>query len=419
MWFAIAFLWGSFLAVVLPFLIVPQHVTAANPALVPSDFKNTALAILEGFGLVFALIVQPAAGAFSDSLRTRWGRRRPLMVIGVAAGVLGLLAMSRADLFVLMIVFYCVLQCGMNIAQGAYQGLLPDVVPEKERSTQSGLIGVAQLVGQVTGTLAAGFVAPREMCLVTAAVLVAVLLVTCVFVKEKPLAPVVKGARRGLAAYAAEFKGHADFLWVVLSRFSAYTGLAGIERFAANYLRDTYHGHFDFFGYRFVSDQTATSVTFIAVLLLALITTYPAVAVSKRVGRRKVLIAGSLAGALGSFLLIAATSLTESVLFASLIGVCTGFMFSVDWAYMVDLSPPDRAGTFLGFSNIATAGSQAAMPTLMGPVIDAVNGPSGDGGYKVLFFVSGLFFILGALILLKVRQHGLPASDLPAVPLTA
>ena len=76
-WFGISLLWGSFLAVVLPFILLPEHPGPGNPALVAASDKNTALAVLEGLGLVLAIVLQPAAGALSDRLRTRWGRAVP------------------------------------------------------------------------------------------------------------------------------------------------------------------------------------------------------------------------------------------------------------------------------------------------------------------------------------------------------
>ncbi len=420
MWFGISFLWGSFLAIVLPFLLVPQHISAGNPALVSPAFKNSALAILEGFGLVFALVIQPAAGAFSDTLRTRWGRRRPLIVIGVLVGIVGLILMEFTFSFVLMIVMYCLLQCGMNVAQGAYQGLLPDAIPPSERSRGSGFIGVFQLLGQAAGTVSAGFIDPRPMCAVVAAVLLVILAVTAFGVHEEPRLRLEKSEKepipspspaRKLTGYFADFRGHRDFLWVVLSRFSAYTGLAGIERFAANYLRDTYRGHFTLFGYSFTSDAQATSIVVLTVLILSLVTTYPAVSLSRRIGRRKVLIVGAVSGGVGALLLMMAGSLSQAVFDATFLGICTGCMFSVDWAYMVDLSPKDKAGKFLGFSNIATAGSQAAVPTIMGPVIDAVNRHTGTGGYAVLFAVSAVFFFLGAGILSQVQHQAVGETD--------
>jgi len=98
--------------------------------------------------------------------------------------------------------------------------------------------------------------------------------------------------------------------------------------------------------------------------------------------------------------------------------VSFGMMVSVDWAFMVDLAPRRRAGKFLGFSNLATAGAQAAAPAALGPIIDAVNartapapGVPGSAGYRVLFGVAAVFFLLGATVLRRVRLTRVVDAD--------
>lgn len=131
---------------------------------------------------------------------------------------------------------------------------------------------------------------------------------------------------------------------------------------------------------------------------------------SERTGRRRILVAATVVGALGSALFLVAGSLTVVVLVAMLVGVAWGMLVSVDWAYMVDLAPTDRSGKFLGFSNVATAGSQAAAPFVLGPVIDAVNRSTGTGGYKVLFAAAAVFMLAGGAVLAQVRARVAPAS---------
>ena len=416
-WFGISFLWGSFLAVVLPFLLLPAHPGPGNPALVASSDKNTALALLEGLGLVLAIVVQPAAGAWSDRLRTRWGRRRPLIVIGAIGGVVALLLMVDAVSFWWVLGAYCLLQFSMNVGQGAYQGLMPDSVGTAERGAASGWLGVATLSGQVAGYLAGGLLAPRAALVPIAAVVAITALITVVGIPERAVAPASTGRRRrtrrqvidDVRGYVSEFRRYPDFCWVVLSRFLAYTGLACIQRFAANFLRDSFHDY-HLFGFNLGGPQAATGIVFAVVVLCGLIATYPAVRLSERTGRRPILVAATIAGAIGSALFLAAGSLTVVVLDAMLVGLAFGMLVSVDWAYMVDLAPRERSGKFLGFSNVATAGSQAAAPFLLGPVIDAVNRGGGTGGYKVLFAAAAVFMLAGGAVLAQVRARVAPGS---------
>src|SRR5512146_1142219 len=49
---------------------------------VPEAIKNTALGALRSAGLVIAMLVQPAAGLISDRSLSRFGRRRPYILVG-------------------------------------------------------------------------------------------------------------------------------------------------------------------------------------------------------------------------------------------------------------------------------------------------------------------------------------------------
>jgi MFS family permease len=411
-WFGISFLWGSFLAVVLPFILLPEHPGPGNPALVAAAEKNTALAVLEGIGLVLAIVVQPAAGAWSDRLRTRWGRRRPLIIVGAFGGVVSLVLMIGANSFWWVVGAYCVLQFSMNVGQGGYQGLMPDVVGGHQRGAASGWLGVATLSGQVVGVLVGGLLAPRTAMIPIAAVVGVTALISVVGVREPPLPaltdlPSVRSRRHALGAigeYLAEFRRYPDFCWVVLSRFLGLTGLACIQRFAANYLRDSFHDY-RVFGIDLGGSQTATGILFAVVIIFGLAATYPAVRLSERTGRRPILIAAMASGAIGTMLFYAAGTLTAVVLDAVFIGLAFGMLVSVDWAYMCDLAPPGRSGKFLGFSNVATAGAQAAAPLLLGPLIDVVNARTGTGGYKVLFAIATIFMLAGGAGLLRVRAQ--------------
>jgi MFS family permease len=418
-WFGIEFLWGSFLALILPFILVPEN--GSGTPLVPTSQKNTALAVLEGLGLIVALVIQPAAGAYSDRLRTRWGQRRPLMVVGTAGGVVSLLLIAAAPTFWWLVGAYVVLQLGMNISQGGYQGLLPDSVPGAQRGDASGWMAVATLGGQVFGTAVGGFVPPRVACIPIAIVVGGTALITVLGVPERqrPALAAVQRAGRGLRTsvaglrrYLAEFAAYPDFCWVVASRFCAYTGLACIQRFAANFLRDSFDSYKLFGVLNLGRAQAATGVLFAMVILFGLAATYPAVRLSERTGRRPVIIAASLLGGLGTLLFTFASSLTVVVLEAIPVGIAFGMLVSVDWAYMADLAPKKQAGKFLGFSNVATAGSQAFAPFLLAPVIDAVdNNTHSTAGYKVMFVTATAFFVLGAIILARVKVHKLDDEE--------
>jgi MFS family permease len=425
-WFGISFVWGALLEVTLPFILVPEHAGAGSPALVAPGTKNTALSLLETGGLIIALLVQPAAGALSDRLRTRFGKRRPMIAVGALGAVASLLLIAVSPSFIYLVGVYCLLQFFMNIAQGAYQGLLPDTVPAEARGRASGWLGIATLAGNVVGVIVAGPLSPRTACVVIAGVVLLTAGMTVALVPER--IDVARAAVRrrhvhplaSTRAYFAEFARYPDFCWVVASRFLIFTSLAGIQRFAAFYINDAYRGNYTFFGLNLGTAQSATSLVLAVIILLGILTTYPAVRLSDKVGRRTIIVAAALCGAVSFLLLFLATSLTEVVLFAIPAALCFGGVVSVDWALMADLAPRARAGKFLGFSNLATAGAQAAAPTILGPIIDVVNshtgapGAPGTGGYKVLFVTGAAFFVAGAIVLRRVRLSRIPEADTEA-----
>ena len=73
-WIGISFMWNSLHPLILPAVLLK---------FVPDAQKNTTLGILLFSGLAIAIFVQPLAGFVSDHWASRWGRRRPLIVVGI------------------------------------------------------------------------------------------------------------------------------------------------------------------------------------------------------------------------------------------------------------------------------------------------------------------------------------------------
>src|SRR5437868_5469257 len=85
-WFATNLHWGALLLI-----IVPTQCKQISPA----DSAG-AIARVFGLGALVALIIPLIAGAFSDRSRSRYGRRRPFIVSGIAVNLVGLAIMGFA-----------------------------------------------------------------------------------------------------------------------------------------------------------------------------------------------------------------------------------------------------------------------------------------------------------------------------------
>ncbi len=99
----------------------------------PEAIKNTALGAMRSAGLVIAMLVQPAAGLLSDRSTSRFGRRRPYILVGALFDCLFLAAIALSQTYWALLIAVLLIQFSSNISHGPLQGLIPDLVPEDQR----------------------------------------------------------------------------------------------------------------------------------------------------------------------------------------------------------------------------------------------------------------------------------------------
>src|SRR3989475_3714106 len=214
-WVAIGYLWNSLGGLILPNLI---------EQLVGHAHKGVALGVLEGIGSLMAVVWQPLVGSYSDRTRTRFGRRHPFIVAGTVGDVIFLIGIALSGSYWLLLVFYFLLQTASNTAQGPYQGLLPDVVPEAQRGTASGYYGASNAIGLIAGSVGAGYILAHFGR--TAAILSICVLLLATMAPTVLLVPDRAEASRAQftslrEAFATTFSRplrHSHFLWLMASR---------------------------------------------------------------------------------------------------------------------------------------------------------------------------------------------------------
>src|SRR4051794_20526187 len=227
-WLGITYLWGGVNAVILPKL---------NEQMVPENYKGTLLGVITALGMVVAIVVQPAVGALSDICRHPWGRRRPFILAGGVLVVVALAAMALMSVFArqwwLLLACYLFLQLADNVAQGAYQGIIPDTVPKGRRGRASGAMGIAQLLGNGAGVAGATYFIdqnqPAIAILIIMLVFSATLIPTLFLIKEEPLHESTPTARwHVVLGTLREFVHHPDFVRFIISRLFVLTAIATI-----------------------------------------------------------------------------------------------------------------------------------------------------------------------------------------------
>src|SRR6266536_6718008 len=94
-------------------------------------------------------VIQPTIGALSDRVWTRFGRRRPFMLIGVPLSALFFLAGAFVHDLLLLAAVIFLFSIFFNVAVDPYTALLADIAPLEQRGWLSGLAVGFQLVSSV------------------------------------------------------------------------------------------------------------------------------------------------------------------------------------------------------------------------------------------------------------------------------
>lgn len=396
-WF-IARYWLAYWSTSLLFL-APALVTLALKVndLVGSEEAPRSLAMVTGLGALVAMVGNPVFGRLSDRTTSRWGMRRPWMVVGLVGGTAGILIVAVAPGIPVVLIGWCVAQLMFNAILAAVVAVLPDHVPAAQRGQISGLLGVCLPAAAVSGTFLVQLFAGNEllMFLAPCGVAAAFLLLFVVTLKDRRLEtrPAPWGPRELASTFYVSPRTSPDFAWAFASRFLFVMAYAFLITYQAYYLitqlgiptADVPHQIF-----------VSTLVQSIALIAASL----AAGRLSDRTGRRKVFVVTAAAGyGLALFVVAGAGSMTVFLIGMALSGLGFGAYMGVDLALVVDVLPdPSTVAKDLGVLNIAGALPFAVAPALA-PAILALGG----GSYGALYAVAGLCALAGAATVLPIR----------------
>ena len=390
-WFGIQTIWGG-----LNITIIPGRLDDLSRAT-----QGTLLAIIMIAGAIAPIIIQPTIGVISDYTVTRWGRRKPYIVIGSLLDVVFLAGIAFNNDFVSLVAFYFLLQVSSNFAQGPFQGYVPDLVPAQQVGTASGLMGLMLTLGTIAGVGIAtlggildnvplGILALGVVEVITMVVLIAT-------VDEGRAAPKRTRSWRqiALSAWGRDILQQHDVLWLLLVRL-LFLGAYNATLIAVGYFRRS-HG---------LSDADADATVFLATAIVGVSTAIAAIPggrLSDRFGRRPVIWAAAIIAGIG--LLGVAVAPTPELAIASWIpfGIGMGTFLSADWALMADVIPKHTAGRYMGILNAGTAMAGPVFIIVAGPIQDLVAAGFGDAaGPRVAMGVAAGFVALSALALTRV-----------------
>ena len=392
-WVGLSFMWSSIHPILLPAVLLNY---------VPDAKKNTYLGLLTFVGLIIALIVQPITGAISDGWKSRFGRRRPLAVLGTSFDFVFLSVLAWSGSLLGLFIGYAGLQFSSNIAHGPMQGLLPDRVPRSQMGVASSLRTFMDMLSLVAASLLAGRLLDpvtkdlAPVMLVVMSLLVITASITVFGVNEKPTSDQERTDWRTLcSAFRINFGENSSYWWLIAERLLFLLGIYGIQVFAQYYLQDVLR----------VPDPPKQTGDLLAALTITMVTLVLLAGwLADKYGAKRILAIGTFVAAGGMLLMLFATDMRGLMIFGSVLGAGIGLFLTSNWALANSLAPQQEAGKYLGLTNLATAGS-AALSRLEGPVLDWLNAAWPDAwiGYRGLFIFGAVCMLLSVFFLRKIH----------------
>ncbi|HLI87889.1 MAG TPA: MFS transporter [Ktedonobacteraceae bacterium] len=386
-----------------------------------------------------SLLMPPLVGTLSDRTPGRLGRRRPYIIAG------GVLLVASAPLLVISgdIIMYLLglslLHVGVNTMMPAYQSLVPDRVPERQRGEASGYVGALTILGNMIGLGLAAYLLggvsqhshdPNVIrynsgiyYIVTISMMVVGVLVTVLGVHEAPFNPEPLRSYEQQAPRMHRFKRWFVHNWiepwrkhnftvVFLTRASIMLALAMFMTFIEYYFAHVQH---------ITNFVSTTAIVAVFALGGGVVTGLVFGILSDRLKRRAPVVTGAaicMSVTSLAFVILPGNILSNNIELilwplGVIFGLGQGAFQSVDWALSIDALPSlKEAGKDLGMWS-ASATIPAIIAPLLGGIIitiaDAFHAV--DLGYRVIFFVASLFLIVAAICVLFVREQKKPRQQ--------
>ncbi|HVL52801.1 MAG TPA: MFS transporter [Vitreimonas sp.] len=388
--------------------------------LVQPGEEGAALFGVNVVGSLVAVAVQPTIGSISDYTISRWGRRKPYIVIGTILDVIFLWGVANSHALLAIAVFILLLQFSSNFAQGPFQGYVPDLVPGPQVGLASALVGLMQVLGNVVGFLVGAIAVATgqfTLGLMALGILEFVTMLSVVVRVNDGRASKPRAGRSwaqiARSAWGTDILQERSYVWLVASRLFILIAGALLTNHVVFYLAQS-HG--------LAREETAApQIVMLGVVALAnIIAVVPAARLSDRIGRKPVIYASCLIGAVGVAIIAVAPTIPIAIVGAGLFGLSAGTFLSVDWALMTDIIPKASSGRYMGISNLAT-GMAGTIATMFGGALamDLVNKAFGYGmGPRASMAVGVLCYAIGALLLRPVverRREDVPPLGAEAI----
>lgn len=394
------YLWISFESIILPL-----QLAAATRNSTPSFDLGVIAFVAISIGVLVSLFF----GVLSDNHSILWGKRGPYIIFGTVFTIVAIIfGLEPIKSVIVVLAIFISIQIGSNISSGTYQPLLRDLVREGQRGTSAGINGIFTLVGTAMGLGLTGFLTSEGKISLSLMAIMVILLVTSLittFTIRKDDLPMPPKGLHPLKIFVNIFEPNktvSDFFWLVGASFLFFLGITGLSFFELYYFGDVLKS---------TDPSELVAISGIFVLVFSAISAGLFGSLSDRFGRWKLLILFTIVGGLATALIPAIPTFTNFLILGSFIGISYGAYFTVSKALASDMSPPEDAGKYMAYYNIAVGGSSGFSALFYG-IILGLFGTSYRIGFTAMFEMSAVFYFLGLLLLYRIRQNHMHQNKL-------
>lgn len=354
-----------------------------------TDSKFTISLVLSLAG-VTGLFIPPAIGYLSDRASTRWGRRRPYILVGAFGVLVCVLILPGVARFGLVALLSGCMYVLFRTAETTYLALLPDIAPPEQRSTATGVMNLVGGVGLIACFVVSSLLWEQNARLVFGIVAISCFLfmsIATALIEERAVLPESTPAAGGAIAYLRSVARETNVLKFLVAQFSWWLAFWMVSTFAVLFATQELN----------VPEGQSFLLPMVFAIVAALFMV-PMGMLGDRFSRKAVLSWVLASWVVFQVLVGFSQNLTHALFTFGLCAIPYAGIMAVGYAFLFDLIPKDRTAEFVGIGLVSMASGQICGPLIGGRVIDTL-------GYRWIFPAAALFLVAGLVLLQFVRTR--------------
>ncbi len=379
------------------------------------------------------MVVQPIIGVLSDKTVSPLGRRRPYLLGGAIIASIALwIFPNSANLWIAALMIWIIDAC-INIAQGPYRALIPDVVPKQQHSIANSYISLAIGLGSVVAAGMAPFLKwafgfqmsiPAQFIMGAVAFTLAMVW-TCITIKESKQRK-VEQANEALKqpSFLESLKGFfamsPEVGKICVMQFFTWIGVMCMMIFFTQYAIHTVFGVPDLlnvvqqvkdrYEMAIVEATNFSSVCFAVFNLVCFLVAIPIGFLSTKFGNKKIHIICILT-MIAAFLGMATAKNPGTVIaLMGLSGIGWASICALPFAMLSQYIEKGKEGSVMGIFNIFIAGPQVFVCTLVAWYIGTQctfieNIAAINYHWEYAFLIGANCLALAAAVAMRLQEH--------------